>query len=102
MGAIHQFVPTLEPGAIGAHSIEIAKLCDELGVPNEIWAEHLRWDGRGRLFGEYPAAARPGAGCGPAGAAARRAGSGSRGRCAGAPGRRTAGRWAGTASPRCG
>jgi glycosyltransferase involved in cell wall biosynthesis len=40
-----QFVPTLEAGAIGAHTLEIARLCDDLGVDNAVYTEHDRLGG---------------------------------------------------------
>jgi glycosyltransferase involved in cell wall biosynthesis len=50
-----QFVPTLEPGAVGAHALELGRLCGEMGVETEVFAEHVRepWSGRGRDFREY-------------------------------------------------
>ena len=38
MTAIHQFVPVLEPGAVGAHTLEVQQLLRGLGRPSEIFA----------------------------------------------------------------
>ena len=53
--AVHQFVPTLEPGAVGAHVLEIKRLCDELGIASHTFAEHVRdpWGQHGRDFRDY-------------------------------------------------
>lgn len=55
MSRLLQFVPTLEPGAVGAHALELARLCDELGVETAIYAEHVRepWSDRGRDYRSY-------------------------------------------------
>ena len=43
MTGLHQFVPTFEPGATGAHMLELQRLArDELGVESELFAEHRR------------------------------------------------------------
>lgn len=57
---LRQFVPVLEPGAVGAHTLEVERLCRELGVETEIYADEVRevWAGRGRLLKAYRA--RPG------------------------------------------
>ena len=64
MAAIHQFVPTLEPGAVGAHALEVKRLCDELGIESTTFAEHVRevWSAHGRDFRDYgrTVPARPG------------------------------------------
>lgn len=41
MSALHQFVATLEPGAVGAHMLELQRLVRELGHESELFAEHL-------------------------------------------------------------
>lgn len=52
--AVHQLVPTLEPGAVGGHILEIQRLTREMGVGGEIFAEHLRMaPGTGRDFRDY-------------------------------------------------
>jgi glycosyltransferase involved in cell wall biosynthesis len=43
--AVHQFVPTFEPGATGAHMLELRRLVrDDLGLESEIFTEHIRGD----------------------------------------------------------
>jgi glycosyltransferase involved in cell wall biosynthesis len=63
MSALHQFVPTLEPSAVGAHVLEITRLCHELGIESQTFAEHVRdpWADHGRDFRDYGRAvpARP-------------------------------------------
>ena len=52
--AVHQLVPTLEPGAVGGHILEVRRLTEDLGVGGEIFAEHLRMaPGVGRDFRDY-------------------------------------------------
>jgi glycosyltransferase involved in cell wall biosynthesis len=65
--ALHQFVPTFEPGAIGGHVLELQRLArEELGLESEVFAEHLRWPGREqaahayRAYGSRKRPARPG------------------------------------------
>ena len=55
MTRLLQFVPTLEPGAVGAHTLELARLCDDMGVEHEVYAEHVRepWSDRGRDYRSY-------------------------------------------------
>ncbi|MCU1376501.1 MAG: hypothetical protein JWO68_3787 [Actinomycetia bacterium] len=64
MTSVHQFVPTLEPGAVGAHVLEIRRILDDMGVASETFTEHLRGSmvGHGRDFRDYGRAvpARPG------------------------------------------
>jgi L-malate glycosyltransferase len=43
-GAVHQFVPALERGAVGAHLLEVRRLARELGLRSEAFAEHVRPD----------------------------------------------------------
>jgi glycosyltransferase involved in cell wall biosynthesis len=38
--AVHQFVATLEPGAVGAHTLEVQRLLRGLGLASDIYAEH--------------------------------------------------------------
>jgi glycosyltransferase involved in cell wall biosynthesis len=38
--ALHQFVPTLDPGAVGAHVLEIQRTLREAGWESEVLAEH--------------------------------------------------------------
>jgi glycosyltransferase involved in cell wall biosynthesis len=43
--ALHQFVPTFEPGATGAHMLEVQRMVrEDLGLESEIFAEHIRGD----------------------------------------------------------
>ncbi len=65
IGRLHQFVPTFEPGAVGAHILELQRLAhDVLGVDGEIFAEHVRpeMDGRARPHREYGRGVRARAG----------------------------------------
>ncbi|HUF32051.1 MAG TPA: glycosyltransferase family 4 protein [Acidimicrobiales bacterium] len=41
-GAVHQFVPALERGAVGGHLLEVRHLARELGLRSEAFAEHVR------------------------------------------------------------
>ena len=45
MTGIHQFVPTFEPGAVGAHMLHVRRVVREMGLDSEIFAEHRRWPG---------------------------------------------------------
>ncbi|MGF7473822.1 hypothetical protein WFJ45_24130, partial [Salmonella enterica subsp. enterica serovar Minnesota] len=38
IGAVHQLIPTLEPGAIGAHTLELRRLLRDMGLRSEIYA----------------------------------------------------------------
>jgi glycosyltransferase involved in cell wall biosynthesis len=53
-----QFVPTLEPGAVGAHVLQVRRLLEDKGVATETYAEHIRpaMDGHGVDFRSYRAA----------------------------------------------
>ena len=42
MTRVHQFVPTLEPGAVGQHIVQIAHVLDEMGIESTTFAEHVR------------------------------------------------------------
>jgi glycosyltransferase involved in cell wall biosynthesis len=56
MAALHQFVPTFEPGAVGSHMLELQKLWRESGRgESEIFAEHVRppYDDMAHRFTEY-------------------------------------------------
>jgi glycosyltransferase involved in cell wall biosynthesis len=52
---LRQFVPVLEPGAVGSHTLEVERLCRELGIETEVYAEDVRavWAGRGRRLKDY-------------------------------------------------
>lgn len=56
IGRLHQFVPTFEPGAVGAHILQLQRLAhDVLGVEGEIFAEHVRpvLEGRAHAHRDY-------------------------------------------------
>jgi glycosyltransferase involved in cell wall biosynthesis len=59
MRGLHQFVPTLEPGAVGQHLLEVQRLCRELGVASDVFTEFVAppMRGHGRDFREYRGAA---------------------------------------------
>jgi glycosyltransferase involved in cell wall biosynthesis len=50
-----QFVPTFEPGAVGAHLQQVRLLLEDKGVPTETYAEHIRpvLAGQAVTFREY-------------------------------------------------
>ncbi len=57
--AVHQFVPTLEPSAVGFHALEVQRaMRDLLGRPSEIFTAevHPALAGRGRPYRDYGAA----------------------------------------------
>jgi glycosyltransferase involved in cell wall biosynthesis len=59
--AVHQFVPTFEPGAVGAHMVHLRRLCHDLGWESELFAEHLRHPGEeAHDHRSYARLARPG------------------------------------------
>ena len=53
MTAVHHFVATYEPGAIGGHIVEMQRLCHSLGWASEVYTEHVRGL-PGRDYREYP------------------------------------------------
>ena len=55
MRAIHQFVPTYEPGAVGAHTAQVQRLARDMGYQSEIFAEFVvpKLRGEARNFGDY-------------------------------------------------
>ena len=56
MRALHQFVPTFEPGAVGGHMLELQRLArGTLGVEAELFAEfvHPAFEGRARRHTDY-------------------------------------------------
>jgi glycosyltransferase involved in cell wall biosynthesis len=60
MPAVHQFVPTFEPGAVGEHIVEVQRLCRDLGWGSDVFAEHHRYPGRDSSdYRSYPKRARP-------------------------------------------
>ncbi len=64
-GAVHQFVPTLEPSAVGSHALEVQRaLRTVLGVASELYTAGIHPDlaGRARPYRDYgtAVAAAPG------------------------------------------
>jgi glycosyltransferase involved in cell wall biosynthesis len=55
MRSVHQFVPTLEPGAVGQHVVQIAHVLEEMGIESTTFAEHIRpsMTGRASDFRDY-------------------------------------------------
>jgi glycosyltransferase involved in cell wall biosynthesis len=56
LAALHQFVPTFEPGAVGGHMVELQRLWRETGRgESEIFTEHQRgsFAGTARRFTDY-------------------------------------------------
>ena len=53
--ALHQFVPTLDPGAVGAHLLEIQRRLRDAGWDSEVFSEHTKapYDGRAHRFRTY-------------------------------------------------
>ncbi len=64
MSALHQFVPTLEPGAVGAHMLELRDVARGLGLASELFAEHFHpaMADQGHDFRSYGRALRAGPG----------------------------------------
>jgi glycosyltransferase involved in cell wall biosynthesis len=62
MKVVHQFVPVLEPGAVGAHTLQVQRLLRELGAESEVFAAelHPEFAGAGRLYADYGGAVRAG------------------------------------------
>jgi glycosyltransferase involved in cell wall biosynthesis len=56
--AVHQFAPTLEPGAVGAHMLEAQRALRDAGFESEIFVESIApsMAGQARLLGEYGSA----------------------------------------------
>jgi len=63
VATLHQFVPTLDAGAVGAHVLEIQRCLRDAGWDSEVFSEHTRapYQGRARPFTEYGAAVAAGA-----------------------------------------
>jgi glycosyltransferase involved in cell wall biosynthesis len=55
--AVHHFVATYEPGAVGGHIVELQRLCHDLGWESEVFTEHVRGL-PGRDYREYPRLAK--------------------------------------------
>lgn len=55
MPTLHQFVPTLDPGAVGGHTLEIQRTLREAGWESEVFSEHTRgpYEGLAHRFTEY-------------------------------------------------
>jgi len=64
VAAFHQFVPTLDAGAVGAHVLEIQRCLRDAGWDSEVFSEHTRapYQGRARSFTDYGASVDAGAG----------------------------------------
>ena len=58
---VHQFVPTLEPGAVGQHVLLLKRLLDEMGIESTTFAEHIRpaMSGHASEFREYGRGVKP-------------------------------------------
>jgi glycosyltransferase involved in cell wall biosynthesis len=54
---LHQFVPTLDPGAVGPHLLEIQRTLRGAGWESEVFSEHTRapFEGRAHRFRAYGA-----------------------------------------------
>ena len=63
MAALHQFVPTFDPGAVGSHIVEIQRALREAGWDSEVFSEHTKppYDGRARTYTDYGASYPAGA-----------------------------------------
>ena len=57
MAAVHHFVATYEPSAVGGHIVEVQRLCHDLGWDSEVFTEHIRGL-PGRDYRDYPKVAR--------------------------------------------
>jgi glycosyltransferase involved in cell wall biosynthesis len=55
--ALHQFVPTLDPGAVGGHILEIQRTLRSAGWDSEVLSEHTKppYDGQAHRFTDYGA-----------------------------------------------
>src|SRR5205823_4713009 len=53
--AVHQFVASLEPGAVGTHTFQVQRLLRDMGLQSEIFAEHVApmYDGAASAFNSY-------------------------------------------------
>ena len=53
--ALHQFIPTLDPGAVGAHTLEIQRTLRNAGWESEIFSEFTRehYSGLAHRFTDY-------------------------------------------------
>ena len=55
MKRLHQFVPTLDPGAVGSHLLAIQRVLRQAGWESEVFSEHTKppYDGAAHLYTEY-------------------------------------------------
>ncbi len=55
MPALHQFVPTLDPGAVGTHLLEVQRALRAKGWDSEVFSEHTvaPYEGLARRFTDY-------------------------------------------------
>lgn len=62
MAAVHQFVPTFEPSAVGTHILEVRRVCRDQGWESEIFAEHVRpvFEREARSYRDYGRGVRAG------------------------------------------
>jgi glycosyltransferase involved in cell wall biosynthesis len=61
--AVHQFVPSLLPGdATGAHTLEVRRIVQEMGLESEVFAQYMRGPlaKMAHHFSEYPRWRKPG------------------------------------------
>ncbi|MFN8035223.1 MAG: glycosyltransferase family 4 protein [Acidimicrobiia bacterium] len=64
MTALHQFVPVLEPGAVGGHTLEVRRALRDHGIESEVFAEtvHPSMQGRAHPYRDYGARVAAGRG----------------------------------------
>ena len=55
MPTLHQFIPTLDPGAVGAHTLEIQRTLRDEGWASEVFSEFTKgpYDGLAHRFTDY-------------------------------------------------
>ena len=55
MPALHQFIPTLDPGAVGSHTLEIQRTLRAAGWHSEVFSEFTKepYDGLAHRFTDY-------------------------------------------------
>lgn len=55
MATLHQFIPTLDPGAVGAHTLEIQRTLRHAGWDSEVFSEFTRgpYEGLAHRFTDY-------------------------------------------------
>ena len=42
MSAVHQFLPTWEPGAIGSHAVEVRRALQDVGVNSDVFVDDIK------------------------------------------------------------